>query len=168
MENARMTVCVMVAVILVGSLQQAKAAEVWLNKNNRSHMQESMSVGRVTSDGTLLSALNLGNYVRNLTVVGDEVWFNNQTSNFIHRVSFDGTALPNFSTGVSVEDFALVGNEIWCSRDSNFIRRQTLDGTVLSDYAVSMNNVRELVVIPEPCSLFLLALGCLMLRRRKQ
>ena len=126
---------------------------------------------RMTSDGTMLPSIGTGETnVKDLTVIGDEVWFSGNGA-WIGRLDFDGTRLPgNFSSHEEIGDFALVGDEIWISDadTSGWIERWTLGHVELPRFHSGINDLGSFVVVPEPATLLLLGMGVISLRLKQK
>jgi len=123
--------------------------EIWFNVKGPSQW-----IYRLAPDGTLLPSIGTGeNNIRDLTVIGDEVWFSGMDAKSarIGRLDFGGNRLlGDFCSHEAIGDFALVGDEIWISDadTSTWIERWTLDHVELPRFGTS-EDVGGLVVIPE-------------------
>ena len=163
-KSILMTAMVVLFAIIPAVL--AGATEIWYSDKDVDG-----KIYRTTTDGTMLPSIGTseGN-VKNLKVIGNEVWFCG-INNWIGRMAFDGTILPKFAVGVSnVGDFALVGDEIWISNadTSGWIYRMTLDHVELPRILVPSVDVGGILVVPEPATLSLLVIGGLAMLRKKR
>ena len=167
MKTKTMLVTAMVVLFVITPAVLAGATEIWYSDKDVDG-----KIYRTTTDGTMLPSIGTGETdVKNLKVIGNEVWFSGNGAR-IGRFDFDGTRLAgDFSSHEHIGDYALVGEEIWISDSdtSGWVERWTLDHVELPRFRVSGVDVGGILVVPEPAMLSLLVIGgiAIIKNRRK-
>ena len=97
-----------------------------------------------------------------------EVWLGYETSHGISRFASDGTYLLGFDAGRDISWATTIGNEVWLGYWADHgISRFTSDGTNLP-WLSTGRDISWAVTVPEPATLLLLAIGGLVLIRRRR
>ena len=136
--------------------------EVWAGASTTPHIR------RYDMDGTFLGIVATSERVDAIKVVSDEVWVGHSTSPGIDRYTLDGALLGSLLTGDRQSALELVGDEVWAGASTTpHIRRYDMDGTFVGIVSTG-DRVDSLLVVPEPGTVAVYALGSIVVVRRRR
>lgn len=165
MKRQSNLVLIVIAILASGILTvRANAAmEIWSGAIGRDP-----GIRRLAPDGTALGSISIPYSVKSMALVGDQVWFGADDMPGFSRLTLDGTLLAGITGSWSPTSIVVVGDEVWYgSKDFIGINRCTLERMTLPSISTHPYESSTLLLVPEPATLLMIALGAMFLSKRR-